>query len=186
MNVVHLSIQEADDSIEDPRRKLEWIYRNYSGFIYHEALRITRDHYLAEDAVNETFLQLIHIIDDIRMNSPKELAKFIQIVARNRTIDYIRKMNRVSPEMDYLLDAKLQEKQEDPESVAVTGVFYERLLQKMSFMDEKYRLPLSLKIQGYQVHEISRYLNLTPQNTRLRIFRARKMLLDVLTEDEIE
>ena len=50
----------------------------------------------------------------------------------------------------------------------------------ISKMDDRYRAPLELKLQGYQVKEIATILNITPENTKVRIFRARRMILDKL------
>ena len=47
-------------------------------------------------------------------------------------------------------------------------------------MDDRYRAPLELKLQGYQVKEIAAILNITPENAKVRIFRARRMILDKL------
>lgn len=51
---------------EEQRDKFEYIYQKYRGFMYHVAMQTLGDHYLAEDAVHETFLDLIRIIDDVR------------------------------------------------------------------------------------------------------------------------
>ena len=50
----------------------------------------------------------------------------------------------------------------------------------ISKMDDRYRAPLELKLQGYQVKKIATILNITPENTKVRIFRARRMILDKL------
>lgn len=47
----------------EQKDKIAYIYENYAGMMYHVAIGVVGEHYLAEDAVHETFLRLIRIID---------------------------------------------------------------------------------------------------------------------------
>ena len=58
--------------------------------------------------------------------------------------------------------------------------FLSNMIAMVSQMDDRYRAPLELKLQGYQVKEIATILNITQENVKVRIFRARKMILDKL------
>lgn len=44
---------------EEQQDKFSYIYQNYVGFMYHVAKEVVKEHYLAEDVVHETFLQLM-------------------------------------------------------------------------------------------------------------------------------
>lgn len=52
---------------EEQQDKFSYIYQNYVGFMYHVAKEVVKEHYLAEDVVHETFLQLIRIIDKVHI-----------------------------------------------------------------------------------------------------------------------
>ena len=39
----------------EQKDKLTYIYENYAGMMYHVAFGVVGEHYLAEDAVHETF-----------------------------------------------------------------------------------------------------------------------------------
>lgn len=69
---------------------------------------------------------------------------------------------------------------QDPETIAIDALAFNELIAMISKMDDRYRAPLELKLQGYQVKEIATILNITPENTKVRIFRARRMILDKL------
>ena len=43
----------------EQKDKIAYIYENYAGMMYHVAIGVVGEHYLAEDAVHETFLRLI-------------------------------------------------------------------------------------------------------------------------------
>lgn len=65
-------------------------------------------------------------------------------------------------------------------SFPLYALAFNELIAMISKMDDRYRAPLELKLQGYQVKEIATILNITPENTKVRIFRARRMILDKL------
>ena len=47
----------------------------------------------------------------------------------------------------------------------------------MKQMDDKYRDPLDLRMMGYSIQEIAEILEITPQNAKVRLHRARQMIL---------
>ena len=142
MLMIYLSLLET----EEQKNKFEMIYHKYAGLMYHEACAVTKDHFLAEDVIHETFLQLIRIIDDVRVDNSKELAQFIKIITHSRAVDYVRKLDHVMQ------------------------------------LSEIYRAPLSLKIKGYKIEEIAKILELNSQTVKVRLHRARKILLASLEE----
>lgn len=50
-------------------------------------------------------------------------------------------------------------------------------------MNENYKTPLLLKVQGYKVSEIADFLNISPENVKVRLHRARKIILTGLEEN---
>lgn len=61
---------------EEQQDKFSYIYQNYVGFMYHVAKEVVKEHYLAEDVVHETFLQLIRIIDKVHIDDELTLRAF--------------------------------------------------------------------------------------------------------------
>lgn len=167
---------------EEQKCKLEYIYRKYNRYMLCIAFQVAGSHYLAEDAVHETFLNLIRIIDDIRSNNEQELKSFLKILTTHHTIDLMRKMNsiqRKDKEMEVIADIK-----EDisVEAVVLGKIDYENMMHIIMDMDEKYKTPLSLKIQGYKTSEIAKMLEISQENVKIRLYRARKFLLKKLEE----
>lgn len=79
---------------EEQKDKFTEIYTTYYGMMYQVARAITHDDKLAEDALHETCLELIEKIDSIRTDNAKQLAYYLRMVTRNRTIDFMRKWDR--------------------------------------------------------------------------------------------
>jgi RNA polymerase sigma-70 factor (ECF subfamily) len=61
----------------------------------------------------------------------------------------------------------------------------ERLLDAVEKLPEKYRTPIILcYIEGLPYQEISEILGISLNNTKIRIFRAKKMILKILGLEE--
>lgn len=59
MLALYISLLDTEDQIS----KFEHIYTKYRGLMFYTAKGVLQDSYLAEDAVHETFLDIIRIID---------------------------------------------------------------------------------------------------------------------------
>lgn len=159
---------------DEQRGKFEDIYDRYYGLMYHTAFSLTQDRQLAEDAVHETCLQLINSIDTIRVENKKELASYLCILTRSRTIDYLR---RWSKNENSLPEAYAEPSSEaGAETVVLSSLKLEQALQQLADMPQEYRAPLVLQVKGYSVREIARTLGLSEGAVKTRIFRARQAL----------
>ena len=65
MLALYISLLDTEEQIS----KFEHIYTKYRGLMFYTAKGVLQDSYLAEDAVHETFLDIIRIID-IWMTNP--------------------------------------------------------------------------------------------------------------------
>ena len=80
--------------------KFAYIYENYAGMMYHVAIGVVGEHYLAEDAVHETFLRLIRIIDEVEIDDAKKLKRFLVLLTHSKAVDAVRKLNKMKPTSD--------------------------------------------------------------------------------------
>jgi len=81
------------------------LYDRYSGIIYAVALRVLRDTGAAEDILQEVFMQLWRnpaLFDASRGN----LAAWLAVIARNRSIDALRKRHPESDLEDCILSVE--------------------------------------------------------------------------------
>ena len=69
MLVFYLAAIDSDES----KNKFEYIYHKYYRFMLRTASSIIRDSSLAEDAVHETFVQLLKEIASLRIDNEKSL-----------------------------------------------------------------------------------------------------------------
>jgi len=88
--VFYLAALDSDDD----KNKFEYIYRKYYRFMLHTAAGIIKNPTLAEDAVHETFVQLLRGIDTLRIDNERALKSYLYMVTRERSIDFLRKWER--------------------------------------------------------------------------------------------
>lgn len=179
MLALYISLLDTEEQIS----KFEHIYTKYRGLMFYTAKGVLQDSYLAEDAVHETFLDIIRIIDSIRANNEKELSQFLRVLTHHKAVDMVRKCTRQKKSDTEIEDLDLSRSDVNVETIVLDKIDYENMLLLVQSMDEKYKTPLLLKVQGYKVSEIADFLNISPGNVKVRLHRARKIILTGLEEN---
>ena len=172
MLVFYLAAIDNDES----KNKFEYIYHKYYRFMLRTASSIIRDSSLAEDAVHETFVQLLKEIDTLRIDNEKSLQSYLYILTRERTIDFLRKWERRRGVLtDYENRSSSFDNFKEPEEIALTNLQLNNAVSILS--DMPYRRTLVLRVKGYSIREIAQITNSSESNVKTRIHRARAILL---------
>ena len=131
MLVFYLAAIDNDES----KNKFEYIYHKYYRFMLRTASSIIRDSSLAEDAVHETFVQLLKEIDSLRIDNEKSLQSYLYILTRERTIDFLRKWERRRGVLtDYENRSTSFDNFKEPEEIALTNL---QLNKAVSILSDK-------------------------------------------------
>lgn len=162
---------------EAQKIKFERIYSSYYQMMLKIATQIIRDPDLAEDAVHETFLQILDEIDHIRVDDKKQLKSYLCIITRERTIDYLCRWERRKDKSDYYDHLPIDDTFSEPENVAITNLQLENAIRELSQMPEIYKRALTLRVNGYTTREIADMMHCSEANVKNRIHRARAVLL---------
>ena len=156
MLVFYLAAIDSDES----KNKFEYIYRKYYRFMLRTASSIIRDSSLAEDAVHETFVQLLKEIDSLRIDNEKSLQSYLYILTRERTIDFLRKWERRRGVLtDYENRSTSFDNFKEPEEIALTNLQLNKAVSILSDMPSIYRRTLVLRVKGYSIREIAQITN---------------------------
>ena len=146
MLVFYLAAIDNDES----KNKFEYIYHKYYRFMLRTASSIIRDSSLAEDAVHETFVQLLKEIDSLRIDNEKSLQSYLYILTRERTIDFLRKWERRRGVLtDYENRSTSFDNFKEPEEIALTNLQLNKAVSILSDMPSIYRRTLVLRVKGY-------------------------------------
>lgn len=167
--------------IESPegKAKFEAIYYKYRDLMFYVANKVLWDIGEAEDAVHESFIKIIDILDKIgEIDNPQTRALFV-IITKNKAIDILRKHQKekaIPLDVEYMggqYHAEV-ERMEDGQLIA----------QAIARLPETYRTVILLKYaHGYSMDEIANILSISQENVKKTIQRAKKKLELLLQEE---
>lgn len=162
----------------DPFKEIEKEYNLKYPYMYKFLYRLTSDKELIHDIIQDVFLSIIRkpdILADVRNRN----AWFIQL-SKNRYIDYLRKKSEVLIDDEYFFNSikssNLVEHQISQNELI------EESLSLLSPEDREY--VLAKYYFGYSYEEISEIANKSISSIKLRVFRAKKLILERMNPDE--
>lgn len=164
---------------------LEQLYIQYGKLMYHVAFDILHDRYLAEDAVQTAFLKLEQTnfsIDTVSCNKTKS---FMVIIVRNIAIGIYnsKKKTTVTYEAD-----KLTEIPDDnllPLDIAISNESIKEIQDALNTIEPIYADVILMRyFSDYSNTEIALLFDISEQLVRVRLHRAKKLILQRLNEGE--
>jgi RNA polymerase sigma-70 factor (ECF subfamily) len=168
---------------EQTRNKVEEVYRLYRKLLYYTAYDVLKDYHEAEDVVQSAIIKIcdhIHKFDDIKCNKMKG---FLVILVRNLAINiYNQRKRRSDLNMDKLENVTNDDL--NPEQYMLKIDNAEWVAQKLAQLNPEYADVLVLRYTyQFTIDEIACLMNLTENNVRVKLCRARKALQELLKGD---
>ena len=153
----------------------------YTYMVYRLAFSMMKNKYDADDIVQETFYKIIKNISTLRYENDKEFGNLIGIMTQHCADTYLKKHGKISvTESEDFLGVMNENK--NFEKIAINTITANEVMNIIEMMDKKYAIPLRLKINGYKSDEIAQLLDITPENVRIRIHRAKKIISNKIGE----
>lgn len=152
------------------------LYSRYAGKLQQVAYSITRDHHLAEDVVQESFLKAYKKLGTVQ--DSRKIAAWLSSVTRRTAIDFVRgeKRKRWMPADQTVMEQRISEQgtAESTEKKIEFMVLREEVRGAVLRMGMEYQNVLVLRIDyGMKEDEIASRLNLKSGTVRTRLYRAR-------------
>lgn len=161
---------------EAERSEFETLYEKYRQTMFYAANKILRDEHLAEDAVHNAFMKTAQHFEKISGQSCHSQKAFLVITVEHIAIDFYRKRKREN--------WTSWEDWEGYETDTYSAENESSLTKAILKLPPAYNTVLQLKyIYGYSDAEIASYLELTTDNVRQRISRAKKKLREILEKE---
>lgn len=171
-----LSVTDGDED----KTKLTALYHQYHRLALHIAVGILNDPLLAEDAVQDAFERLIRHLHKIRDVSSHKTRSFVVIITRSASLDLLSREQR----RRHIYWDDIEELPQS-DTFGFGHVETEHLLKAIKKLPEPYRDVLQLKAQQELTDkEIAAALNLSGPAVRKRLQRARRILSDLLNEQD--
>jgi len=155
------------------------IYRLFKKPIHNFIYRKIKDYHAAEEITQDVFIDFIEALRDFRFQS--SLKTFLFSIAKNKTIDFIRKkkLKKIlfSALPPYFIESLrtifIEEELEKKE-------LSKKIRQTLGELPNDYQFVLRLKyIEGERVNNIAKKLSLGFKATESLLFRARKAFIKV-------
>jgi len=149
--------------------------------LFRLALRITQNREDAEDVVQETMMK----VWSRRSDWPQidSIEAFCLTICRNISLDKLRRMEHQTTSLDATLSPSLGEGQGvglstfNPEEQAVSRDRIELVRRLIALLPEKQRSCIQLRdIEGKSYRDIATILDITEQQVKINIFRARQAI----------
>ena len=163
------------------------IYKLYYKAMYNSAMRILQNSFDAEDVMQEAFLNAFTKLDTFKGEVP--FGAWLKRIVINRSLTYIKKKNKLQEVNLEIVDRKLEN--DDDQDTSETKIDYVNLKVKevskaMGQLKESYRSILNLSlVEGYDNEEIAIILDISNENCRTTISRAKSRLRKILMESSV-
>lgn len=167
-----LAVLESDEE----RQQFTALYEQYHDRMEQIALNILGEQHDAEDAVQNSFLQIIRHFEKIFEISCEELPFWIISIVKNESLMILRTRRKIVP---------LEEWESFEKSANdVTG--YNELVELFRNLPETYRAVLEMKILiGYTDKEIAKHLDVSETAVSSRASRGRELLRKLIEKEEL-
>jgi RNA polymerase sigma-70 factor (ECF subfamily) len=158
------------------------IYHNHYGRVRKFIFALVRDEWVADDLIQETFIKVQKNLNQLREES--KLSSWIFRIAYNLCQDYFRKMSQ-SSKREHVLTGKKE---------IITEPFFQKEFEqhqmgkcvqdKIRLLPESHQVVLVLfDLMEFGHQEIAEILDISVENVKVRLHRARKKLKTILEEN---
>jgi len=179
---------------EQERNELTQLLEQEKDFLHAHAIQLARKGEDADDLYQETVMKAFRGFGSFSPGT-----NFRAWIGRIMLNTHINNYNRRKSRMDVACDLSSGECDttvfhgvedpvatfsDSPERIFFSNHIDERLIEKIYSLPDAYRRPFTLyHLEGYTYEEISDMLDVPIGTVKSRIFRARKMVKDLVTEE---
>jgi len=173
-------------------RAFEALYDRYKDYVYRTALFVTRNSGDAEEAVQETFLDVLRALPNYRVEGPARFETWLYRVTVNRCRSRMRRKRLPSADWDDI-EERLEripspQPNHDPEGVALRRERAVSLWRAVDQLPDSQRVVVLLRYQqGFSYAEIAQTLGISEGTVKSRLYYAHRRLRErlKLTEGEL-
>lgn len=178
-----LSIYLSVIDTQEKRNEFLLIYKLHSSLMYNIAYKILKNKTSAEDAVQEAFLAVAKNMDKISDAESLKTRNYLIMIVRNYALKIY---NHNKDDSWYEISEEFIADGQDIEMQTESKDVCKKIFEIIKTLDSSYSDMLMLRFYyDLSEQEIAEQLNITLQNVRTRLSRARKKLKERLKEADI-
>jgi len=161
----------------------EQMVDRYKRLVYSVAINMFKDREEVYDVSQEVFIKIYKSLD--KYNSEYKLSTWIVRITTNHCLDILRKKKPQTVSLDKV--AEVSRKKDTPEERYINKEEKKELRDAIGSLPEKYRLLIILyHRQGLSYDEIAKITGEPMSIVKNRLYRARQMLREMLTDKKEE
>lgn len=153
------------------------IYKLYYKAMFNTAQRIMKDRFEAEDIMQEAFLNAFTKLDSFK--GDVAFGAWLKRIVINKSLTQIKKNSRFEEVKFEVIENKLEDESAMAENdiLDYSVIKANEILKTMEQLKDNYRIALTLSlIEGYDNEEIASIMNISNENCRTTISRAKTKL----------
>lgn len=153
------------------------IYKQYYKAMYNCALRIVNNSFEAEDIMQESFLAAFTKLDSF--SGTVTFGAWLKRIVINNSLTALKNNNRLDTvSLEKVTIKEVEEVQQDYSMLKASDI-----LAKMSQLKNNYKVAITLNlIEGYDYEEIAQIMDITYENSRTTVSRAKNKLRQLLSQ----
>jgi RNA polymerase sigma-70 factor (ECF subfamily) len=157
------------------------LYKQYYKAMFNTAYRIVQNSFDAEDVMQESFLAAFTKLDSFSGNVT--FGAWLKRIVINNSITLLKKNNNFDTVP--LEKVNLKENENDEHNVNDYSLLKAGdILKKLSQLKNNYKIALTLNlIEGYDYEEIAQIMDISYENSRTTISRAKNKLRHLLSQE---
>ena len=156
---------------------LEKLYMAYKDDIFRYLVSLTHDSAVAEELLSEVFLSALTSLHRFRGDSSEKT--WLISIARNTYFSWLRK-KKIDLPLEMLTGVYATD---SPLENIISREKLERVMEIIDEMDEKSRITIKMRADGFSYKDISAKLNIAESSARTLEFRAKNKIRNLLTKE---
>lgn len=161
----------------------EEIYYEFYDLVYGQILYVVRDHAAAEDIIQEAFIKVI--TSKPRFELESKLRGWLRVVAKNSTMNYLRKnkkyRNQVDVDSVYVNEEDILASSTNVEQQVETNMLEESITYYLDKLKPEYKLLIEYRWKHSLTYkEIAELLDTREEIVKQRLYRARESVKKML------
>lgn len=153
------------------------VYKQYYKAMFNTSYRIVNDRFDAEDIMQESFLAAFTKLDSFIGNVT--FGAWLKKIVINKSITALKKNKRL--ETESLENVILTDDEKNNDDEIDSSINIKEILEKIAELKTNYKIAVTLHfIEGYDYEEIAQIMNISYENSRTTISRAKHKLKQLL------
>ncbi len=163
------------------QRAFTALVKRYEKLVWHIVMKLTNDPEVVADISQEIFIRIYQKLKEFRFHA--KLSTWIATVAYRTAINELKKnsLKNVGETVDVQKWKEHFINTSHPENIATQNELKQMIWEAVNRLPEQYKIVLTLyHLENFNYHEIGEITGMPPGTVKNYLFRARKLLKDML------